>query len=420
MTITSLTSLRRVFAISCSVAVLISFASNCSSTNHNHPISVAGDNNVPALPSAVGCYKYNVNSFDHKWSKTDCLSRKETSRLPHLLQLGGGSGVYGITAPCVGPCASNADSMITAGSVSVSFPFAYCYGGSCQYSPIYWETDDVGPLTVPGGGTGRNSFSVQLNTNSFPITCQPGVTPPGQNTCVAGDQGGVQFTYQADPGPVGSGFFGLGSTSALCIQIVDITLQNYSNISCTGVPAPFAGISWSPGTGAGGVLEILGGESNRTLWVMGCLPWVSGAPGQCFGVVEPDLFGLCSDPDSSQCAWQEVSGSLLGYGLGSVATFPPGITMSTSVAAAACSPPPSYVIPYTPFPPPGVGKSPSPFAAIQCPAPGGNPIQDTNGLPDSSSLTLESNNLTPAWAPASNIIQSCMEGACWITYNASN
>jgi hypothetical protein len=136
------------------------------------------------------------------------------------------------------------------------------------------------------------------------------------------------------------------------------------------------------------------------------------------------VLGLCWDPSSSECNWQQVSGSLYGYGNGSTAIVAPGVMMYTQVAAVACSPPPSYAIPFHPFPTPGMDIDPVSFAAVQCPPPSGEPYGTggTSGV----TVTGEMNNLTPSRGPdnpiplVGNPIPACFEGTCWIWYYASD
>jgi len=392
---------RRVFTLTCTAAVLLSPISGCGS---RHPASAPGVSNIPPLPSEPGCYKYEVDPAPgqaRQWKKIDCLSRRQAARLPHPT-IGGSSGVYGLPAPCVGACGTTPTGLISAASVSIVFPFS-----------------TAGLYSLVDSGTGRNSFSVQLNSAPFSINC----TLPtlgggglfGGSNCVTGDTGAVQITYQADPGPWFDPF-GWFSSSALCIWNVDVTAQNYAN-SCVNIPSPFGSNPWVPGA----VVQIMGGESNQNVWVVGCVPWVSGSF-QCFGHVTPDELGLCLNAASSQCSWQGVSGSLLGFANGSTATFPPGVTMVTTVAAVSCAPPASYVIPFHPFPVPGMGFSPSSDDTNPCPAPW-YPASNT-GPPVSfgppAAHTLETNNLTPQIAPPSEIIQACFDGTCWYNYVASD
>jgi hypothetical protein len=386
----------RVFLAVGFTIIAIFLGLRCRSGKHCNPATVAGIANVPAPPNAVGCYKYQANPADNsnqQWTRVGCLTQGETSRLPHPTIGGPTSGSYGLSGPCAGPCSTNPNSPVTAGSVSVVFP-----GTGTSLVPVYSAVDS---------GSGRMSFSVQTNTNTFPVTCHPGSTASGQDACVPGDIGWVQFVYQYDVGPVGIGLFGWGTTSALCVWNADLSQHNF-NKSCTGVPLIGGNSNWFKGD----VLQIIGGETNQMVWVMACVPW---APGECWSTVAPDVLGLCWVPASSQCAWQTVSGSLLGFGNGSAATFPANVNMLTSVAASACFPPSSYVIGYHPFPPPGVGIMPYSLAAFQCPPPA-VPIQNTNGSWLSTFTTLETNNLNPA--PAN--VQSCFEGTCWIQYTASD
>jgi hypothetical protein len=124
----------------------------------------------------------------------------------------------------------------------------------------------AGLYSLVDSGTGRNSFSVQLNSNPFSINCLPtlgGGGLFGGSNCVNGNLGTVQITYQADPGPWFDPF-GWFSASALCIWHVDDTAQNYSN-SCVNIPSPFGNNPWVPGA----VVQIIGGEANQNVWVQG-------------------------------------------------------------------------------------------------------------------------------------------------------
>ena len=136
--------------------------------------------------------------------------------------------------------------------------------------------------------------------------------------------------------------------------------------------------------------------------------------------------GLCWDPSSSQCNWNQVSGSLYGYGSGSTAIVTPGFPamMYAQVAAVACSPPSSYPIPFHPFPTAGMNIDPVPFAAVQCPPPAGE--QYGTGGTFGMRVTGEMNNLTPSRGPDNPVplvgdpIAACFEGTCWISYYAAN
>ncbi len=194
-----------------------------------------------------------------------------------------------------------------------------------------------------------------------------------------------------------------------------MTQQNYQN-QCVGVPWPWNNMSiWTVGGGAspGGVLEVLGGGggSNHLLWAAACLPWAS----ECFNVVANDVLGLCWNPS---CGWGVVSGSLLGYGSGSAATFPPGVTMATTVSSVACSPSSPNVIPFHPFPPPLAGLIPDALAPTECPQP--SSIFWNGGPTINAAGTIETNNLTPAIPVPAQNVQYCFQGTCWVTYTASD
>jgi hypothetical protein len=232
-------SFRRVLAASFATLILLLVVISCGRGGHRPTGSASVVVNPPPPPTAPGCYRYIADSSHGavpQWVADKCLSKAAAARLPHPTVGGNSTGAYGVSGPCPGSCDANASSLITAGSVSVFFPGA-CPGGICSTpAPIYAETDS---------GTGRNaSFSVQLNTNQFTITC-----PRGQSNCVSNDAGGVQFSYQADSGPFGIGLFGWGVTSDVCVWMVDITLMNYNN-QCMGVPYPYGSNLWGGWTGA--------------------------------------------------------------------------------------------------------------------------------------------------------------------------
>ena len=387
-------------------------------TGHGHENPTDGGSvttgPVPPPPAAPGCYKYETTEREpskRRWTRVNCMSPDEEKHLPHPA-IGGASGVYGLQSPCEGPCATNSYSPLTAAAVSVSFaPFCNPSIVPCSSdSPVYAATDSL---------TGRESLGVQLNTNTFPVSCHPGSLSSGQDQCVPGDIGWVQFTYQADVGTGGPFYYG---ASGLCVWNVDLT-QNQFFQNCIGIPNVYGfqtgGQSTSsPRWETPAPFQVTGGESNQMLWVMACPPW---GEGPCWSVATPDVLGLCWDPTSSQCSWQWATGSLLGMGNSSVENFPPGVTMYTGIAAAACSPPSSYVPGFTPFPPPGWDFIPMSSPALACPAPStANAPSYSNGGPLSDFTTGESNNLTPNFDPASALVQACVEGTCWITYCASD
>lgn len=389
----------------CFLLLVIAIAAGC---RHSYNTQVnPGVTSLPVPPFSAGCYLYNTapsGGASPTWNKVNCLSPAKASKFPHPTIGGQTAGAYGLNGPCGGPCATTPNSLITAASVAINFP------GTCTWPCL-------APInSIVDSGTGRTSFSVQLNTNTFSITCNAS----SGGGCISGDTGEVQFTYQGDIGPVG-GFLGIGVNSGLCIWNVDASKQIYQN-SCVGVPY-FAGQGnnwWFMGTGSGQTMQVFGGEANGVLWAASCLPWASG---QCWSVVGPDTLGLCPNALTS-CPWQQVSGSLFGIGNKSNAAFPSGVTMATTIVATACFPPSSYIIGYTPFPPAGTGMIAYNLAALQCAQQQsglGNPIVNTvQPVVQNLSGTDESNNLIPQITPASSLIEACMEGTCWLTYLASD
>jgi hypothetical protein len=367
---------------------------------------------TPPPPHEVGCFVYRSHPADGaapRWTKIPCLPAREASHLPHM-KIGDGAGVYGLNGPenCLGdtlsgtgafPACNGATytaSPVTAAAVSAGFP-----NNGFGAAPFFGITDS---------GTGRASFSVQTNTNTFAVTCHPGSEPPGQDICVTGDTGWVQFAYQFDPGPVGTGLFNLGVTSALCIWNVDLTQQKYPNW-CTSVP-DFSETNW-----AAGPVEVMGGESNQSLWIMMCPPWT---PGDCWSAAAPDALGLCWDFASSQCAWLFATGSLLSEGNSGNASFPSGTSLETVVQTSSCTPPSTYDIPFHPFPTQAMGIPVLQEGLAACPTTSAGWISGFPGPPISDNTTNESNNLTPKITPASSLVPACFEGTCWIDYISIN
>jgi hypothetical protein len=129
---------------------------------------------------------------------------------------------------------------------------------------------------------GAESWSIQNNTNLF--------------TGTNGDLDGVQFTDQSIP----------GGSDGVCIWNVDVTKQQYHK-KCVAIPRTRPG-----GFDVGDEVQITGTVlAGGRLSIQALLPWAGGA---FYGVVAKDMFGLSDH-------WHEVSGSVLGIGDGSLATF---------------------------------------------------------------------------------------------------
>ncbi len=421
--------------------------------------------NIQLPPAVSGCYTYSSNPAERRanpWTQGKCLTPTQISRLPHLAA----SSQLGPPTPCVGTCGAAAPNppQITMGSVSVSFvpsiPFNQstyplfqiidtCISQQCQNIA---NSQNPCIFCVPTG-TGRFSFSVQANTNAYPIACNAPLAAQAGVTCVNGDKGWVQFSYQWDIG--GFCFLCNGAQSALCIGNVDLSIANGNSANSGGFQLKCAGppdIGFNPSfdwwTSPNQAITLTAVHSTGTnnqpmLTLLGCFPWAvpQGAPSCLTSVVVPDFTGLCSDPATSSCQWTQITGSLFGYGSASTAVFPSGTVMATEVAATACVPIPPYSLGYTP--PPSftdLGIFPVNFLGFTLPPFGGPPCTAslTSYVPPpyttgwtkdalaagSSGATGESNNLTPPQDPTAipqpPIIPACFAGSCWIDYRSTN
>jgi hypothetical protein len=77
-------SQRGLFGLICTAAVLLSPMSGCGS--RHPPPSAPGVSSIPPLPSAAGCYEYDVDPAPgqtRQWKRIDCLSRGQAAKLPH-------------------------------------------------------------------------------------------------------------------------------------------------------------------------------------------------------------------------------------------------------------------------------------------------------------------------------------------------
>jgi hypothetical protein len=230
-----------------------------------------------------------------------------------------------------------------------------------------------------------------LNTNLFPATCHssnPALPPlpptyiPG--TCVPGDTAAVQFTYQT---------FNAGQTSVICVWNVDVTQQWYfipqTWLGCLNVASP---ARWIDST-----LNVSGSVdfTNHRLTAIVALPWTT----EWDSVVAPDWYGLCWTPGPAgpNCAWKQTSGTILGAGGGSLATFTPVTSVQTVVEAkAACQ---------------STGCNPVDLPRISV----ANPYK---GATSTGYGTVETNNLSTYYlGPLPST--ACSGIACTLTYTAS-
>jgi hypothetical protein len=311
---------------------------------------------IPEPPGAVGCFTY----IRGRWKRVACLTPEELRRVPRP-NIGGAFGSLGIGSPLT----SALSSAISGGFVSVQ--------GAASF-----PTDSK---------TGKNAFSVQLNTNGFNALCNSSnPLPPGfaatflnsrlRSPCVNKDTAALQFTYQTAK-------YGI-SHDLICIWNVDVTKQYYYSPgtwqACTDVGK--AGF-WP----ASSVLTISGqvNATNHQITLIAGLPWST----EWQSVVTPDWFGLCWSRGAlpgTQCPWRQISGTVYGLGNGSTANFPANSTVTTVLKSQ------TFVAPNT-----------------------GTSI--TAGGTSGGVSTKESNNLTQwLFAPP---ITTCAGVNCQMTYSAS-
>jgi hypothetical protein len=414
---------------------------------------------VPMPPPVPGCYSYNPHPAErhaNPWMRDKCLTPEQISRFPHL---GPASSQFGPPTPCVGTCAAapSQPPRITMGSVSVSFFSSTAFNQSTY--PLFQIIDSCISQqcqNIEQTGTGRFSFSVQANTNGYPIVCNQPLAAQNNLTCVNKDQGWVQFSYAWDIG--GYCFLCNGAQSALCIGLVDLSVANPESASSNGFQLACAGppdigfnpsFDWWSSPGQAITLTALHSTSpdnQPMLTLIGCFPWaVPQGAATCFtSIVVPDVTGLCPDP-ATNCQWTEITGSLYGYGNASTAVFPPGTTMTTEVAATACVPIPPYALGFTPAPSfTDLGIFPVLFFGLTLPPFGGPPCtgsfttyipppyntgwtQNASLTPDAAGVTGttgETNNLNPPQCatckPQPPIDPACFAGSCWIDYTSTN
>lgn len=198
---------------------------------------------------------------------------------------------------------------------------------SFVFGSIYFKFVKVG--TETDSRVGSNGYSVQNN-----------VTFTGKN----GHSDGVQFAEQVrSPGPVG-----------VCIWEVDITKQIYKTPGCVTVPGdvPFA---------AGDQPQVQGFiRPGNKLGLEAYVPWTTKKE---YAVVAPDLYGLAG-------RWMNISGSVLGWGKSSHASFS-SAELETIVDVSTCT-----------------GKP----GTATCPE---QPTLNYHAISSASDATGETNNLIP-------------------------
>jgi hypothetical protein len=255
--------------------------------------------------------------------------------------------------------------------------------------PLEWGSVLVALLSAPKTTSetdnhfGANAYSVQNNTNFF----------TGSN----GHTDWVQFVDQSRP----------GQPDGLCIWNIDVTVavatKNQQGYSPTCVSAtrsvpdkPLTGPNATAGVPivvTGYIAAPSGGSSTRLLVLYGQLPDAGG----WWSVTAPDIYGLSGN-------WTEISGSIMGLGGGSQATFTHA-SLETLLGARSCL---------------------EPYTAASCPT-GTLPAVIIHELvyyaaPYYSGVTAESNNLVPvigsppAHEPTTLL---CQTNDCGLWYDSS-
>ena len=254
---------------------------------------------MPEPPGAVGCFTYTGG----KWKRVACLTPAELKRVPRP-NVGGAFGSFGVGSPLT----SALSSALSEGTVSVQ-------GG----------VDDA-----TDSQTGKNAFSVQLNTNGFNTLCHSSnPLPPGYPLlpllnsrtplCTNKDIGWVQFTYQTRN-------YGR-SHDFICIWNVDITKKYYYSPTTWQSCADVGKAGFWPANSP----LMIGGQVNPAtdqITLMAGLPWST----EWQSVVTPDWFSLCWTRSAllgTQCPWRQISGTVYGLGNSSTAIFPANSTVTT-------------------------------------------------------------------------------------------
>lgn len=198
---------------------------------------------------------------------------------------------------------------------------------SFVFGSIYFRFVKVG--TEKDSKLGSNAYSIQNN-----------VAFKGTN----GQSDGVQFAEQVQPpGPVG-----------ICIWEVDITTNNYKTPGCVTAPGdvPLA---------AGDQPQVQGFiRAGHLLALEAYVPWSTMTE---YAVVAPDLYGLAG-------RWQNISGSVLGWGNSSHASFS-SAELETIVDVSSCDGTPG---------------------TVTCPE---QPTLNFHAISSAAKLTGETNNLIP-------------------------
>jgi hypothetical protein len=221
--------------------------------------------NPPRLPSVAGCF--TLGKDNKTWEKDTCVPQEYVrAHYPH---------------PELEP--------------GVQFGKA-ATAGSISPMPVTGGAIDVGLMTFGGENDptwGNGEFSVQLNTNAY--------------TDSSNHAAAVQFVTMHKPTSATQ------SEDLVCIWSVDITAQNYPN-TCHSIIT-------GRNVQAGDFVAIQGRQDFQDAGYLKMtfqLSWDSQEG--TYGVVALDQFGL-TQAVNKVGNWNQLTGSILGYGNGSEAQF---------------------------------------------------------------------------------------------------
>ncbi len=311
------------------------------------PVTASPPRQLPAPPNVQGCYVGTWNG----WVSVPCTP---FNQLPPAQQqipyIAGGEGVI------TGYLNGGVDEYGHMPGVATTDP------GGLKFGQVDATVVNIAPSTTnqpaefddcfntePGfcgtAGTTPNTFSVQLNTNPFPATMGPSVFPAGPADApgwVPGDPGWVQFVLQS---------YGASSNEfRVCIWQNDFkqgkkftTASNHAYISnCVAASnsqffhAQARDLQSLDNASVAGSAFIDANGTDHDLGIVAQLSWWDPAQATSdyrglYATVAPDLYGLWQNGN-----WTTVSGSLLGYGSGSIARFK-NASVLTKVMAGNCA-----------------------------------------------------------------------------------
>jgi hypothetical protein len=254
--------------------------------------------NARTPPRKPGCFKYQ----NGEWQETPCTSEEYVRRnFP----------------PPIPPYSIKSNQRILIFS-KPSFPYRMPLRvASVRLSHL----SDPSVATLTDSLAGKDAFSIQVNTNFFPLN--------------NGDTGWVQFVLQSQP----------NKNDQLCVWRWDVTTQNYYTPTCTTVPkerfvfgpgnpypaggqqTTFVGIGADIGetSEVAGILDDTQSDGVTRLTAWAYVPW---APFTAYAVTTLDTVGL-------RGRWTEISGDILGLGNGSQANFT-RTKLKNEIEASSC------------------------------------------------------------------------------------